>query len=109
MAWQISITNEGWGDIRRALETWSVTRLAEALGDYNYEVFHGSFGRRADVHHKGAWSAKKLARLPHDVLVDACFAAVEDVDTCDNGGYLYWVDPEGYHKVEISDADKDYD
>jgi len=109
MAWSISITPEGWNDIRKALEAWSVNELAAALGDYNYEVWHGSFGRPANPRHRGAWSAKKLARLPHDILVDACFEAVEDVNTCDSGGYYYWIDPEGYHKVELTDAADDDD
>ena len=103
MAWSISITAEGWDKIREALEAWSVEQLAAALADYNFEKWHGTFGRPANPRHRGAWRSKRLSRLPHDILVDACFAAIEDTNTCDSGGWAYWIDPEGCHKVMLDD------
>lgn len=103
MAWEISITDEGLGEIYEALERMSSEALAKALADYNYERFHGTFGVPANPHHIGKWDWKKLACLPHDILVEACFDCIGEVNTCDNGGYAYWIDPEGYHKVTLSD------
>ena len=107
MAWSISISSEGWSDIRSSLEKWSVEELAAALADYNYEIWHGGFDRPANVKHRGAWKKEKYLDLAHDILVDICFDCIEETNTCDNGGYFYWIDPEGYHKVEITDSDSD--
>jgi hypothetical protein len=35
------------------------------------------------------------------VLVDRAFELIEENCTCDNGGFAYWIDREGYHKVVL--------
>ena len=110
MAWEISITDEGWEDIHKALTKWTAEDLAKALGDYNYEKWHGYFSSPANIKHIGAWKFEKLMKLyTHEQLVELCYAAIGDTNTCDNGGYFYWIDPEGYHKVELTDSDDDDD
>ena len=37
------------------------------------------------------------------MLVDRAFELVEQTDTSDNGGWAYWIDREGYHKVHLPD------
>ena len=39
--------------------------------------------------------------MPHAVLVDRAFELVERTDTSDDGGWSYWIDREGYHKVQL--------
>jgi hypothetical protein len=37
--------------------------------------------------------------LPQEVLADRAYEMIEQNNTCDNGGFGYWIDREGYHKV----------
>lgn len=100
MAWEISISAEGWTEIRAALEEWSRESLIEAIaGDKFENVF-----AKSDDHHAGRASAaerKKLEQLPHDLLVDRAFELIEQNGTCENGGWSYWIDREGFHRVEL--------
>ena len=100
MAWTISITPEGWDAIRDKCRATEARALAEALGDYNWEIFHGHPG---NPHHKGAWNWEKLVNIPQDILADAVFECIESVYTCDPGDNRYWIDPEGYHGITLED------
>lgn len=98
MAWTISVSSEGWQQIRTELDSWSRDSLITAISDDAFERVEDL----ADQHHaQRAASAerKRLAELPHDVLVDRAFELVEQNDTCDYGGWAYWIDREGFHKV----------
>jgi hypothetical protein len=100
MAWEISISAEGWSEIREKLEDWSCEALIAAITDDKFEAVYG----KADQQHaERAANAerKRLERLPHDVLVDRALELIEQNGTCDNGGWAYWIDREGYHRVEI--------
>jgi hypothetical protein len=101
MAWSISITAEGWQEIRGKLERWGRRRLIAAIADDKFELVLEKGGLK---HAERAAKAerKRLKALPHDVLVDRAFELVEQTDTCDNGGYGYWVDREGFHKVWLN-------
>jgi hypothetical protein len=98
MAWSISITVEGWQEIREELETWTAEKLIDAIVD---DKFEHVLERGGQHHAERAAEAerKRLEGVPHDLLVDQAFELVEANDTCENGGYGYWVDREGYHKV----------
>ena len=37
MAWEISITNEGWQEIKTELNKWSKKRLIQAISDNEFE------------------------------------------------------------------------
>ena len=100
MAWEISITAEGWQEIREKLDDWSRESLIDAIADDKFELVY----EKADQHHaERAANAerKRLAGLPHDILADRAFELVEQNNTCDNGGWNYWIDREGYHKVQL--------
>ena len=98
MAWAISIAPEGWQEIWDVLEKWSRKALITAICDDKFEAVLEKAGHQ---HAESAASAerRRLKRLPHDVLVDRAFELVEQTDTCDNGGYGFWIDREGCHQV----------
>ncbi len=100
MAWSISISAEGWAQIRAELGTWERDQLIAALCDDRFEVVHA---RAGEEHASRAAEAERgrLERLPHDILVDRAVELVEQNDTCDNGGWAYWIDREGFHKVHL--------
>jgi len=98
MAWEISITAEGWQQIRDKLDDWDRAALIAAITDDTFE----RVGQVAGQHHaQRAADAerKRLDDLPHDVLADRAFELIEANNTCDNGGFGYWIDREGFHKV----------
>jgi hypothetical protein len=103
MAWEICITAEGWTEIREALEAWDREALIAAITDDKFEAVY----KKADQRHaERAADAerKRLERLPHDVLVNRAFELIEQNNTCDNGGFAYWIDREGFHKVRLADC-----
>ncbi len=106
MAWSISITAEGWQEIREQLETWDREALIAAITDDKFEMVF----EKAGEHHAGRAAAAERERLepvPHDLLVDRAFELIEQNDTCDNGGWAYWIDREGFHKVRLHDEGDD--
>ena len=105
MAWSISITAEGWQDIRDKLEKWDREPLVAAICDDKFEMVLEKGGQ----HHAERAAAAERARLtdlPHDRLVERAFKLIEQNDTCDNGGWAYWIDREGFHKVHLADNDE---
>jgi len=103
MAWEISITAEGWQEIRDELERWEDEDLIAAICDDKFEAVYEKAGQdRAQL----AFDAEKqrLENLPHDLLVDRAFELVEQTNTCENGGFGYWIDREGFHVVWLTDA-----
>ena len=98
MAWEISITAEGWQEIRAKLDHWDRAALIAAITDDTFERVEQVAGQ---YHAQRAADAerKRLEDLPHDVLADRAYELIEANNTCDNGGFGYWVDREGYHKV----------
>jgi len=100
MAWSISITTEGWQEIRENLEDWSREELIEAITDDKFEAVYDKAGQE-HAERAAAAERKRLEQLPHDLLVDRAYELIEENDTCDNGGWAYWLDREGYHKVQL--------
>ena len=98
MAWEISISVEGWSEIREKLDDWNRDDLIAAITDDKFEAVYEKAGMD---HAKRAGDAerKRIEDLPHDVLADRAFGLIEQNNTCDNGGFGYWIDREGYHKV----------
>lgn len=100
MAWEISISAEGWSEIREQLEQSSRDALIAAIADDKCEAVYAS----ADSHHAeraAKAERERLQYLPHDVLVDCAFELIEQTNTSDNGGFAYWIDRCGYHKVVL--------
>lgn len=104
MAWSISIAPEGWAHIRAELETWERDQLIAAICDDKFEAVYAKGG---EAHASSAAEAERgrLERLPHDILVDRAVELVQHNDTCDNGGWAYWIDREGYHRVHLPRGD----
>jgi len=98
MAWEISITAEGWQEIREKLDEWDRASLIAAITD---DTFEGIEQKAGQNHAQRAADAerKRLEDLPHDVLADRAYELIEQTNTCDNGGFGYWIDREGFHKV----------
>jgi hypothetical protein len=98
MAWEISISAEGWQEIRAKLDQWDRAALIAAITDDTFERVEQIAGQH---HAERAANAegKRHEQLPHDVLADRAYELIEQNNTCENGGYGYWVDREGYHKV----------
>ena len=102
MAWEISITTEGWQEIRQKLDEWSSDALIDAIADDKFEMV---FAKAGMEHAERAANAERerLTALPHDILADRAFELIEANNTCNNGGFAYWIDREGYHKVHLAD------
>lgn len=101
MAWEISISSEGWTEIREKLEDWTREELLTAITDDKFELVL----EKAGQHHAeraAAAERNRLAELPHDVLADRAYELIEQNNLCDNGGWAYWIDREGYHKVHLN-------
>ena len=101
MAWSISISAEGWSEIREKLEGWTRVELLTAITDDKFEMVL----EKADQHHAeraAAAERNRMADLPHDVLVDQAYELIGQNNLCDNGGWAYWIDREGFHKVHLN-------
>ncbi len=98
MAWEISISAEGWSEIREKLDDWEREDLIAAITDDKFEAVYEKAGME---HAKLAAEAerKRIENQPHDVLAGRAFELIEQNGTCDNGGFGYWIDREGFHKV----------
>ena len=107
MAWSISISAEGWQEIRDKLDGWSRDALIDAIVDDKFEMvddkFEMVYDKAGQEHADRAANAERerLAELPQDILADRAFELIETNNTCDNGGWAYWIDREGYHKVRL--------
>jgi bifunctional DNA-binding transcriptional regulator/antitoxin component of YhaV-PrlF toxin-antitoxin module len=98
MPWEISISADGWTEIREKLEVWNRDELIAAITDDKFEMVMDKAGQH---HAERAAEAERnrLKDLPHDLLADRAYELIEQNNSCDNGGWAYWIDREGYHKV----------
>ena len=85
MAWEISISAEGWAALYAACHNLEKRDLVEAIG------------------HVTGTDLIELMALPHDVLADQAFEFIETTNTCDDGGWWCWIDTDGYYKVHLPD------
>lgn len=104
MVWEISISPEGWDEIYQELQRWSRDRLIMALEDDFYEVLT-EYGIESSIAEDMAkqYAASLHKYASHEALIDEAFELVQTNNTCDNGGYHYWIDRRGYHKVTLTD------
>ena len=98
MAWEISHTPIAWQIVRCNLLSWTDEQLIDAITDDTCERIADIAG---DAHGLAAAQAerKRLAGLPVEVLVDLALGRIEEHGTCDNGGFNFYVDREGFHTV----------
>lgn len=91
MAWSICITDEGWQAIREACHQKPKHWLFDAINAFN-------------AHHGKPRLSRNVLRLCSvEGLAELAFSCIEETNTCDNGGYKYWIDPQGYYKVPIEE------
>ncbi len=102
MTWAVSIAAEGWQQIRDELAKWNKKRLIDAIADDKFEAVLER-GGQDHAEHAAVAERRRLRRVPHCVLVDRAYELVEQTDTSDNGGWAYWIDREGYHRVNLPD------
>lgn len=103
MAWEISMTTEGWESVREALRNprkWSKRKLVNALCDDRFEMVLHKGGEKHAVRAAAA-QRKRLNALPHDALADLAMDSIESNNTCDNGGWAVWIDREGCWTVPV--------
>ena len=98
MAWEISISPEGWQEIYVELQKRNSQQLVEAIIDDKFELV---FEKAGDQHATLAANAERnrISSLPIDILVDRAFELIQRNNTCDNGGFAYWIDRDGHHRV----------
>jgi hypothetical protein len=100
MAQAFCITQE----IRDELEKWDRESLLDAICDDKYEKVL-EYSDQENAERAADAERNRLADLPHDVLVNRAFQLAEQNITCDNGGFGYWIDREGHHKIWLPDTD----
>lgn len=98
MAWEICISTDGWTELREKLDSWSRNELIVAITDDTFEMVLEKAGQ-FQAKRAAAAERNRLACLPHDVLVDRAYELIEQNNTSDNGGFGFWIDREGCHKV----------
>jgi hypothetical protein len=109
MAWSISITAEGWADIRKELETWDRQQIIDALADDVFEAAEQANGddgkgyeERVSPDDAADACRARLATVPTDLLVEEAMESIHITNTCDNGGFRYWIDRKGWHGVTLN-------
>ena len=101
MAWEISHSVEAWDNARRNLGEWDRERLILAITD---DAFEAAEQREDGDPMQAADSVRELiGELPHDLLVDRAVELIEEHRTCDNGGFSFWIDREGFHTVSVGE------
>ena len=118
MAWEISHGPEAWGNAYMNLQNKPAEWLAEACAtvaaDRQQELDNAFWDAcwRRDVDDENInnvpdwqWSYNRaLDRLhdcPHHVLVDHAMQCIEINNTCDNGGFNFYIDNGGFYTVSV--------
>lgn len=89
MAWSISISSEGWALILEACHQQTKSFLIRAIKAH---AIQNKIKGRSKWH---------LHNLAHETLSDYAYELIHDTNTCDNGGFKYWIDPKGFYKIAI--------
>ena len=101
MAWEISHAPEAFDNARTNLTAWSREKLIEAISDNAFEVSEQGdspimpFTHAEQVKHN-------MESKSQEELVEHCMELIRENGTCDNGGYNFYIDREGYHMVSVS-------
>lgn len=89
MAWSISISQEGWEAVYDACHQQTKGFLFKAVNKF-----------RKDNRQKTIL-LKHYPQISQQKLAEEAFEAIRKTNTCDNGGYHYWIDKEGFYKIHI--------
>jgi len=99
MAWEISMSMEGWGDVRCNLHAMDKQELIDAIADDELEAMETMPGDSDEI---CAARKAELDQLDQDTLADAAYDLIAEHNTCDNGGHAVWIDRQGFHTVSVS-------
>jgi hypothetical protein len=91
MAWSICISPDGWEQLYDACHKQSKTWLFEAVNEARSQYNEKRLPR------------KLFKELAQDTLADEAYKWIEKTNTCENGGFSYWIDPKGYCQIKISE------
>ncbi|WPV67513.1 hypothetical protein [Chitinophaga sp. LS1] len=89
MAWSISITPEGWNEIYQACHASEKQFLLQAINET---------ALRKGIPGMSDEAAKEVSQ---ESLANLVFKIIQETNTCDNGGFSYWIDPGGIYKITI--------
>ena len=101
MAWEISMSAEGWDNVRRNLHGMDKDSLTIALTDDLFEDLEQRGVELSDIELAIAHKTSELKSLPIDILAEAAMDLVRQHNTCDNGGFRVWIDRQGYQTVPV--------
>jgi hypothetical protein len=74
--------------------------MATALADDDFEADLAEHGNQY-AYRKLEENRAMYASSGHDALVDECMDRIHKTNTCNSGGWAYWIDKEGCHKVYL--------
>jgi len=98
MAWEISMSGEGWDNVRRNVYAWPKEKLYAALcSDYAQKMY----AQGDDNEEHAREYAEIITDFPHDVLASEIYDIIVSNNTADNGGAVVWVDLAGDYKVPV--------
>jgi len=111
MAWGHSHTSEAYDNARHNLKGWSAERLIEAICDDHFEYLEATTDLNIDQISSSCddmktgllndWQRFK----DHQVLEERAMKLVMNTGLCDNGGFHFWIDRQGYHQVSCDKED----
>lgn len=110
MAMEISISPEGWEDIRDTLEVaWSKEQLVEAVTEAMLLEADDELEEGMSPQEMDAFSEKTkqdISNWSHDMLVEEAYSFVEKNMTASNDMSEYYIDKNGGFTVNPSELDK---
>jgi hypothetical protein len=91
MAWSISITPEGWQSLYEACHDQSKTWLFKAINEARKQMKEKRLPK------------KLMKQISQEAVANEAYQWIEKTNTCDNGGFYYWIDSKGYYKLKIAE------
>lgn len=96
MAWEISITPEGWQGLYTTLQHKSKTWLFKAVNAARYGAGEKRLPQRL------------FKQLAQEGLANEAYDWIHKTNTCDNGAHHYYIDKEGWYTVQIAEEIEEY-
>ena len=90
MAWEISITQEGWQELYEECHEQEHEWLVQAILGDEIEAREQEESMELGIEALEPWLSERQAELrslPHDILADRAIELIEQNNTCDNGGW----------------------
>jgi hypothetical protein len=107
MSWEISMTQEGWENVRINVEYLAYRRpntLREGIASdvSNSGIEDEETGELSNFDEKKYKKClRALKKLSPDCLADTAMSLIEQNNTCTNGGFEVYLDDEGYTTIPV--------